>query len=138
MFHPFPYILIDLPQDSKDDFDVIADYVFQASKNGRRKPRSIFNPPVLEFRCRVGAPPSSGYRTAARGAARRHQQWQRLNFLQTGRNADLATQLLGKRPQITVDGNRGLFSLSAGHPEAYFQVSRNDSAPGRFFNRNSL
>lgn len=57
--------------DSKDDFDVIADYVFQNSD--------------------------------AESVLLHHQDIALLR--ETGRNVDLATQLLEKRPQIMVDGN---------------------------------
>jgi len=55
-------------QDEVDNFDVIADYVFQASSqcNDRRLQR-VSNLPSLELLRRVRAHPSSGYRAASRG-----------------------------------------------------------------------
>jgi len=39
--------------------------------------------------------------------------------MQPESSMDLSTRLIRKRPPITVDRDGGLFSLSAGHPEAH-------------------
>jgi len=53
--------------------------------------------------------------------------------VQPGSSKDLATQLLEKRPIITVDRNGGLFLLSIGLQGAHPLVSGEDWGPNRPF-----
>ena len=115
-------------QDEVDDFDAIANYVFQASSrcDYRRKCREASNPPSLELRRRVGTLPSSRYCAASRGGSRSCVKHQPLSISQPGSDATIPSLLFEKRPPITVDESGGLFLQLSGHPGAHVLTSGDD------------
>ena len=108
---PFSFHSNHPPQDEGDDFDLVADYIFQASSQygSIQKAVPLIFLSTLEFRRRVCAHSSSRYCATSRGEFCRPVRYPRLNFIQSGGSADIPTLLLEKRPRITVDGSGGLF-----------------------------
>ena len=97
-------------QDEGDDFDIIANYVFQVScQREYGKHQHVSDSPSLEFRRRVSTYPSSGYRTISQGRSRSNVKRRALNFIQSGGDPDIATLSLEKQLPITVDESGGLF-----------------------------
>lgn len=59
-------VVVDRLQDERDDFDAVADYVFQVSwEQYCLKYQDAPNPHISEFQCRVCAHPSSRHRTTS-------------------------------------------------------------------------
>lgn len=86
---------------------------FRSVRNMCQKCQCTSNSPILEFRCPFCAPSSSRHRIAAWGELRtRLQEALRAQFSsQLGGDADLLSQLLERRLQITVDENGGSLLL---------------------------